>query len=77
MIGGDLHIAVKSKIKHKKKKLFNQYLTSPIREEPPGGMAYEVFKQMMTTADTLEDNYTYAARVLVCACACGCNAYLD
>nr|BAJ93729.1 predicted protein [Hordeum vulgare subsp. vulgare] len=58
-IGGDLHIGVKTEITRKGTPVCYQYLTSPIREHPPGGFAYSAFKAAMGTAEELKKGFAY------------------
>jgi len=59
LIGGDLHIGIKTEVRYEGNTIFYQYITTPMREEPPTGLALSVFKTMMETHEDLKHGYTF------------------
>jgi len=59
VIGGDLHMAVRTEIRYKGDLIFEQLVTSPIRQHSPPGLGYNLMKSVMSTVEELEDDYSY------------------
>lgn len=59
VIGGDLHMGVQTEIYHNDDFLFQQFITSPIKQHPPPNIAFLGMKGVMKVREILKDGYHF------------------
>ena len=57
VVGGDVHIGLKSDIRHQGKRVIRQLITSPVTNNPPGGIMFGALKTLLELEQTIGDNY--------------------
>jgi hypothetical protein len=59
VVGGDLHVGGHTNIKYKDKLIFNQLITSPITNRPPGWFQFYGQRLIMESLERLASNYSF------------------
>jgi len=59
LIGGDLHMAIRTEICHYGRLLWEQYVTSPMRQHPPPNVAFVGMKGVMLYEEKLPQGYRF------------------
>jgi hypothetical protein len=59
LIGGDLHIGVRTEIKYHHQMILEQFITSPIRQHHPPNISYHHMKNIMTATEELKEGYSF------------------
>eukprot|EP01098_Paradermamoeba_levis_P005542 TRINITY_DN2334_c0_g1_i2.p1 TRINITY_DN2334_c0_g1~~TRINITY_DN2334_c0_g1_i2.p1 ORF type:complete len:689 (-),score=149.41 TRINITY_DN2334_c0_g1_i2:203-2149(-) len=59
VIGGDLHVGIKSEIFRGEEVVCEQLITSPIRQHPPPGVAKNILQSLMNIPEKLTDGYGF------------------
>ena len=59
VLGGDVHIGCKTRIKHNGDTIFNQLITSPMATRPPRNYEFFGMKILMEMAKNISDTYSF------------------
>lgn len=59
VVGGDVHMATHTEVKHRNKTIFEQLITSPITNRPPGWLQYTLMKGVLELDQTISKSYSF------------------